>query len=185
MEQNLKTINIKGKDYCEVNERINYFRTNEKYAGWTMVTEVIELNDARCVLKAIIRDINDRIVATGIAQEDRGSSLVNETSYIENCETSAWGRALANLGIGIRAAVASAEEVSNAIRRQSAYTAPVQQPAPQNFEEEIKVFDIELDGQYYAVEYVKKFSKKNNRFFWALVNEDDAQFFPKYQKYEG
>jgi len=40
------------------------------------------------------------------------------SSYIENCETSAWGRALANFGIGIDTAVASADEVGNAIKQQ-------------------------------------------------------------------
>jgi hypothetical protein len=46
-------------------------------------------------------------------------SLVNKTSYIENCETSAWGRALGNLGIGIDASIASAEEVITAIAQQN------------------------------------------------------------------
>ena len=57
-------------------------------------------------------------MATGLAQEKENSSFINKTSFVENCETSAWGRALGNLGIGIDTAVASAEEVKNAILNQ-------------------------------------------------------------------
>jgi hypothetical protein len=44
--------------------------------------------------------------------------MINKTSYIENCETSAWGRALGNLGYGIQTSIASAEEVEMAIAKQ-------------------------------------------------------------------
>src|SRR5207302_1031738 len=70
------------------------------------------------LMRAVIRDNQDgRIVATGTAFErkDNPSSMVNKTSHVENCETSAWGRALGNFGIGIDAAVASADEVRNAV----------------------------------------------------------------------
>ena len=56
--------------------------------------------------------------ANGFAQEDKSSSYINKTSYVENCETSAWGRALANLGIGIDTSIASSNEVSMAISKQ-------------------------------------------------------------------
>jgi hypothetical protein len=52
-------------------------------------------------MKASIFDKNDRLIATGTAYEKESSSFINKTSFIENCETSAWGRALGNLGIGI------------------------------------------------------------------------------------
>jgi hypothetical protein len=48
----------------------------------------------------------------------QGSSNINKTSYVENCETSAIGRALAMLGIGIDTSIASANEVSDAISKQ-------------------------------------------------------------------
>ena len=57
--------------------------------------------------------------ATGFAQEDKSSSYINKTSYVENCETSAWGRALANLGIGIDTSIASSNEVAIAIGKQN------------------------------------------------------------------
>ena len=59
-----------------------------------------------------------RVIADGIAEETKGSTFINKTSYIENCQTSAWGRALGNLGIGIDTSIASAEEVKTAIKQQ-------------------------------------------------------------------
>ena len=112
----LKTINIHGKNYVEVNERIKYFREN--YKGWSLISELIDLTENRCVIKASITDEKDKVIATGIAYEVMGSSYINKTSFIENCETSAWGRALGNLGIGIDTSIASAFEVNNAIIQQ-------------------------------------------------------------------
>lgn len=112
----MKTINIKGKPYVMVNERIKEFR--EKYEGWSLVTELVSCDENSCIMKASVIDDAGNIVATGFAQEDRASSTINKTSYVENCETSAWGRALANLGIGIDESIASAEEVSIAIAKQ-------------------------------------------------------------------
>ena len=112
----MKTINIHGKQYVEVNERIKYFRDNFK--DWSLTSEVIDLSDDRCVIKATITNEKDKVIATGIAYEMHGSSFINKTSFIENCETSAWGRALANLGIGLETSIASADEVLNAKKQQ-------------------------------------------------------------------
>ena len=114
--KDLKSINIKGKEYVEVNERLRYFRQNYKY--YSLESEVIEKTDTSIMIRAIIKDANDRIIATGLAEEVKGSTFINKTSYVENCETSAWGRALGNLGIGIETSVASYEEVANAISQQ-------------------------------------------------------------------
>lgn len=117
---NLKTTNIKGKEYVEVNTRVAYFRTSPEYKGWSLTTEIVALDDAQCVMKAVITNADGVVVATGYAQEDRSSSYINKTSYVENCETSAWGRCLGNLGIGIETSIASSEEVSMAIAKQDA-----------------------------------------------------------------
>lgn len=114
-----KTTNIKGKDYVEVNERIKYFRTSEDYKGWSLNSEIITLDAESCVIRAEVRDENWVLRATGYAQEDKSSSYINKTSYVENCETSAWGRALGNLGIGIDTSIASSNEVAMAISKQS------------------------------------------------------------------
>ena len=70
-------------------------------------------------MKTTITDENGKILATGMAQEKETSSYINKTSYIENCETSAVGRALGMLGIGSDEQMASAEEVANAINNQN------------------------------------------------------------------
>lgn len=113
----MKTVNIKGKEYVEVNERIKHFRTN--YKEWSIDTNFLELTDKRCVIKATVCDKNNRVRSTGIAYEIEGSSFINKTSFIENCETSAIGRALGNLGIGIDTSIASYDEVANAIKQQN------------------------------------------------------------------
>lgn len=117
-----KTTNIKGKEYVEVNERIKYFRTAEQYKGWSLNTELVDFNSESCIMRAEIRDDQWILRATGYAQEDKSSSYINKTSYVENCETSAWGRALANLGIGIDTSIASSNEVSMAVAKQSSTT---------------------------------------------------------------
>lgn len=114
-----KTTNIKGKEYVEVNERIKYFRTAEEYKGWSINTELVDFNSESCIMRAEIRDDQWVLRATGYAQEDKSSSYINKTSYVENCETSAWGRALANLGIGIDTSIASSNEVAMAVAKQN------------------------------------------------------------------
>lgn len=115
----MKKIDIKGKPYVMVNERVKEFRENEKYKGWSLISELIQLNEDSCVIKASAIDDKGIVRATGFAQEDKLSSIINKTSFVENCETSAWGRALGNLGIGIDDSISSAEETSIAIEKQN------------------------------------------------------------------
>ena len=122
-----KTTNIRGKQYVEVNERIKFFRQEDEYKNWTISTEFTALDSEMCVCKAVIADTDQRVVATGHAHEERSGSHINKTSYVENCETSAIGRALAMMGIGIDTSIASANEVNDAIVKQSAdSSAPVE-----------------------------------------------------------
>jgi hypothetical protein len=122
-----KTTNIRGKQYVEVNERIKFFRQEEQYKHWTIMSEFPVIDAENCVCKVTIADNSGRVIATGHAHEERSSSNINKTSFVENCETSAVGRALAMLGIGIDASIASANEVSDAIAKQEADTsAPVE-----------------------------------------------------------
>ena len=83
-----------------------------------------------CVCKCIIADTSQRVVATGHAHEERSSSHINKTSYVENCETSAIGRALAMMGIGIDTSIASANEVQDAIAKQEREPASKKADAP-------------------------------------------------------
>jgi len=113
-----KTANIESKDYVEAHQHLLFYRNTPAYAGWSIESDFVDLQPDRCCIKAIIRDADGRIRATGHAHEDRTSSMINKTSYVENCETSAFGRALAALGIGIETSIASANEVQMAIAKQ-------------------------------------------------------------------
>ena len=112
----MKSIDFKGKPYITVNERIKYFRAN--YSGWALTSEMISNIDGVVIFKASVVDSEESVKATGFSYEKEGNSFINKTSYIENCETSAWGRALGNFGIGIDASVASYDEVANAVKQQ-------------------------------------------------------------------
>lgn len=123
VNKELKTTPIKGKEYAEVNQRIIAFR--KLYPEGYITTEMLSNNDGVCVFKATAgyyTFIDGRPqkteLATGTAYEKENSSFINKTSFIENCETSAVGRALAMLGIGVDTSIASAEEVGNAIANQ-------------------------------------------------------------------
>ena len=111
----LKTVNIKGKSYVMVNERIVYFR--KIYPEGSIITELLSSTNGVHTFKAMAIN-NGNVLATGHASEIEGSSNVNKTSALENAETSAVGRALGILGIGIDTSIASAEEVGNAVQNQ-------------------------------------------------------------------
>jgi hypothetical protein len=113
--ETLKATNIKGKDYIEVNQRIKAFRM--LYPMGTIQTELISNENGVCIFKATVSNENI-ILGTGTAYEKESSSFINKTSYIENCETSAVGRALGMSGFGIDTSIASFEEVANAITQQ-------------------------------------------------------------------
>lgn len=119
-----KTVNIRGKEYVEVKERVKYFRQEKKYDNWTIATEFPVLDSEQCVCKATIADQAQRVIATGHAHEVQANGNINKTSYIENCETSAIGRALAVMGIGVDDSMASAGEVADAIHQQGQIEKP-------------------------------------------------------------
>ena len=110
------SIDVKGKEYVEVNQRIKAFRSI--CPGGSITTEMLSNENGVCVFRATVCDENMQILGTGTAYEKETSSFINKTSYIENCETSAVGRALGMCGFGIDTSIASAEEVQNAIKNQ-------------------------------------------------------------------
>lgn len=112
----IKTTDIKGKDYAEVNQRIKAFRM--VHPEGTISTDLISNENGMCIFRATISDKHGVVLGTGTAYEKENSSFINKTSYIENCETSAVGRALGMCGFGIDTSVASYEEVANAIENQ-------------------------------------------------------------------
>ena len=147
----MKTIAIKGKNYVQVNERVKAFRSTAEWKGWSIQTEVKQLTDDVCVMCAQILNTDGRVLATGWAREVRNdaASMVNKTSYVENCETSAVGRALGFLGIGIDENICSAEELVYAMQAQGNASAaskpqesviPTSDPLPPVSDEEKDAF---------------------------------------------
>lgn len=116
----MKTTLIKGKPYIEVNERVKEF--HRLFPNGRIETEIIgEINGVVTMRSKVTPNIeNPDRYFTGLAHEskDDKKSIVNFTSHVENCETSAVGRALGFLGIGIDTSIASADEVENAINKQ-------------------------------------------------------------------
>lgn len=115
--KNLPVINIKGKNYVMVKDRVKAFR--EHFPDFAIITEIISLTDESVTIKATIEDSDGRKIATGHAQELKSASNINKTSYVENCETSAIGRAIGLMGIGIDDSFGSADEVANAMMNQA------------------------------------------------------------------
>ena len=112
----LSTIDVKGKKYTPVVERIKAFRM--LYPQGSISTELLSCQDGMCVMKAMVATEDGLVLGTGTAFERMDSSFINKTSFIENCETSAVGRALGMAGIGIDASLCSADELLNAVKQQ-------------------------------------------------------------------
>lgn len=114
--EGIKTTDIKGKDYASVNERIKAYR--QVYPTGAIVTEIEEIKEGYVRIRAVVRNENGITIATGTASEtltgDEKKDRINETSMVENCETSAVGRALGFAGFGVDIAVASAEDMKKA-----------------------------------------------------------------------
>lgn len=115
----MNTVNIKGKPYVTVNERLKHIAANHQYSIYTDYTYYPERK--MWVVKAtlVISKGNTMSTYTGLAQEVESDNYrdVNFTSALENAETSAVGRACAMAGIGIDTGIASADEVNKAINR--------------------------------------------------------------------
>ena len=168
-----KTTNIRGKQYVEVNERIKFFRQEEQYKNWGILTEFPVLDSEQCLCLCTITTPEGQIVAQGHAHEEKGSSNINKTSYVENCETSAVGRALAMLGIGIDTSIASANEVNDAIAKQQTM---VDNPHVQKLS---KALDAPVENiMDKAVSYIKSSTDKQKAFD-SVMKKYEAQLTDK------
>lgn len=154
----LKTTDVKGKDYAEVPQRVTAFR--KLHPMGTIKTEIVSLEAGVCVIRAEAwtkdDEGNDILLGTGLAYEKEGSSFINKTAYIENCETSAVGRALGFCGIGIDTSIASAEEVLNAKAMQ-----PISKSECRVLEQMMEELgtDTEKFLKYYKVEKIADMTK--------------------------
>lgn len=111
-------VDIKGKRYADVANRIKAFR--KLFPEGKIISTLVSLEGGVCVMKAECFNKDGELLSTGHAYEKEDSSFINKTSYIENCETSAVGRALGFIGIGVENDIASAQEVLNAEQQQAA-----------------------------------------------------------------
>ena len=112
-----KAIDIKGKQYVQVKDRVLYF--NDEYANGCIITQLeSEPSSKMVVVKAKVTPdmAKPERYFTGYSQATWGDGMVNTTAALENAETSAVGRALAMMGIGVIDSVASVDEMNKATR---------------------------------------------------------------------
>lgn len=178
----IKTTDIKGKNYAEVNQRIKAFRM--LFPTGFIKTEVFYLQDGVCVMQAQVGyyEPTDEaypkiiILGEGTAYEKEDSSFINKTSYIENCETSAVGRALGMAGIGIDVSVASAEEVQNAMLNQAKST-KITETQVKSIRTTIKNNPEKMTEEglckYFKVKKIEDMTTENLSTFLKMINGDD------------
>lgn len=159
----IKTTDIKGKDYAEVNQRIKAFRMI--YPQGAIKTMLVSNNNGVCIFRAEVYEYEkcneagnyeSKLLGTGMAYEKENSTFINKTSYIENCETSAVGRALGMCGFGIDTSVTSAEEVQNAMANQMK-----EEKATASKDTKITPTQINEISKIYAGENLEKLLKAN------------------------
>ena len=108
-------LDIKGKEYYTVVERMKMLIGNVS-RDYSLTTEMLMLDDKKVVVKATL-SFKDNVY-TGLAMELIGGNFINEFSALENCETSAIGRALSSAGY-FGSEFCSANELENAIKQQT------------------------------------------------------------------
>ena len=111
--EEIENIKLGNKGYAQVNERIKAFR--KVYPTGPIETTIEEIRDDYVRIMAKVSNEEGEVLATGRASEaltgDAKKDYINKTSMIENCETSAVGRALGFAGFGVDSAIASAEDI--------------------------------------------------------------------------
>ena len=173
-------VQIHGKTYLTVAYRINDFRG--KNPLWGIQTELVTASDDIVIMKAIVLDESDRIIGTGYAEEKRGSTQINRTSALENCETSAIGRALAACGYG-GTEYASANEVENAIHQQNAPLVKI----PKKVKDECvqqSTLCLERGDENGLREIWGEFEADEKVVLWALFNSQQRSSMKKLMKGE-
>ena len=161
-------VNIHGKEYKTVAKRVDEFRQANK-TDLSIITSLVDRDSDTVVMKAEILDKDGRVIATGYAEEHRTASQINRTSALENCETSAIGRALANFGLG-GGEYASADEVANAISQQAA-PAPVQRKSSLSFDDiraKLETLETTAEVNSYANEVAKAYPNPTDKQRYAI-----------------
>ena len=115
-------VSFKDKSYRMVSERMVTFLTSDDYKGWYVGAEPVTDFGEFIVMRGYVLDADGKQRAHAYAAEQYGSSNVNRGSHIENCETSAIGRALAHLSPELMGEeMASADELVNQLTVHDVY----------------------------------------------------------------
>ncbi len=144
-------IDLHGKSYTTVAERVTLFRSETKDKPLTLETQLILQDDEKVIMKALVLD-GETLLSTGYAEEVRGSSNVNKSDALENCETSAVGRCLGFLNYGSENEIASYEERADAT---------IQQHEKQTWER-WRAFTDALLENYESIMAIKNFLAEDN-----------------------
>lgn len=169
MTNDLPTIDIKGKKYVLVKDRVLAF--NETYPNGSIQTELISDQFSKVVvIKAIVTpDVKNPTRAfVDYSQATIGDGMVNTTSALENASTSAVGRALAYMGIGVIESIASADEINKAS------TQPIK-----SVTQEVLDTDLHAFCEVHQLEMEQKISQKTNNPYWSHKKEDGSLCFGK------
>lgn len=164
-------VNIHGKEYKTVAKRVDEFR-QDNGKDLSIITSLVDRDENAVVMKAEILDKDGRVIATGYAEEYRTASQINKTSALENCETSAIGRALANFGLG-GGEYASADEVANAINQQEkvVINVPKYQKSSLSFDDiraHLKTLNTSAEVNAYANEVSKAYPNPTDKQRYAI-----------------
>ena len=164
----MKSINIKGSEYITVNERLKYFRKEiapiKGSENWSIVEKLKFIDEKEGIFIVKIKDGNEKIVSKAHTHEYRDNTYINKTSFLENGFTSALGRALGYLGIGIDTSIASADEVATAIHNQEKDDRPwlteaqLQSTLKSTKDKAVKVLDSFKMKNEYKKQIVTKFN---------------------------
>ena len=200
-------VNLKGKTYTMVAQRVQAFRAAAGVEG-QILTEVIEQTDQRVMVKASIsiwRDGAWSLVANDFAEEYRNQGPVNKTSALENCCTSAIGRALSAAGLS-GGEYASSFEVDNAIHAKPAAVAapkpkveapkpkkapeptptPAKEPETEQLDDLQTVFTgmVTLMDIEKTVKGLRTFFKNNSDNVTRMQNEDKKMYDELVEKFK-
>ena len=145
---------------------------NEEYTNGSITTELVSPTDSeQIVIKAIVRpDVASERMFTGYAQEIVGDGYINKTSALENAETSAVGRALAMMGIGVIDSVASVDEINKAGQIEAKKNIP-----KDPFEQGLRFIKIQEDPE--KIRSMIEKSKKSTK-----INQEQKAYLEKFSR---
>lgn len=120
--EEITSMKVGNGNYAKVSERVKAYR--KVYPTGSIETEIESITEEEVRIKAVVTDENNKIIATGRATEEKkakGKMTINLTDMIENCETSAIGRALGFAGFGIDQEIASGEDMIKSKAKDKAF----------------------------------------------------------------